>query len=77
VKYACLMPVLFLMPACTPLMMECSQPGPIPQELRATLDPLRTATDSSDIMAAHLYNMERCGVCYSKYEALREATKEK
>lgn len=76
-KYVYLLLVLFLTPACTPLTMQCSQPAPIPDQLRMPLEPLRTANDADDIMPAHLYNMERCGVCYSKYEALRSATKEK
>lgn len=53
--------------------MGCGQQLPIPQELTMTLDPLREAKDVDDILEAHLYNMERAGICYASYEALREA----
>lgn len=75
-KFAFPLIVLYLTTACGHLTTQCLPPEPIPQELRVHLEPLRTATDASDIMPAHLYNMERCGVCYSKYEALRKATED-
>ena len=53
--------------------MECSQPAQIPKELMTELEPPRLARRAEDVMAAYFYNMEKLGVCYSKYNALRMA----
>lgn len=71
----CLITAPFLLSACSTLTMECSQPAPIPQELMSDLTPPRLADDPADIWPAYLDNMEKLGICYSKYDALREAVK--
>ena len=53
--------------------MGCGQQLPIPQELTNPLEPLREAEYVDDIIETHLYNMEKAGICYASYEALREA----
>jgi len=55
--------------------MECEQQAQIPRELTKPLEPPRLAQDEADFLEAHLYNMERLGVCYANYEALVEAVK--
>jgi hypothetical protein len=55
--------------------MECEQQAHIPKELTKPLERPRLATNESDFIEAHLYNMERLGVCYANYEALVEAVK--
>lgn len=55
--------------------MECEQQAPIPSELTQPLEPPTLAADGSDFLEAHLYNMERLGICYAHYEALVEAVK--
>lgn len=37
------------------------------------LEPPRLAASGTDFLEAHLYNMERLGVCYANYEAIVEA----
>ena len=61
--------------ACGHLTMECEQQAHIPKELTRALEPPRLAVNESDFIEAHLYNMERLGVCYANYEALVEAVK--
>lgn len=53
--------------------MACEHQAPIPPELTQPLEPTRLAVDGGDFLEAHLYNMERLGVCYANYEALIEA----
>jgi hypothetical protein len=55
--------------------MECEQQAQIPKELTEPLEPPRLAVSGNDFLEAHLYNMERLGVCYANYEALVEAVK--
>lgn len=63
----------FLLSACEHLTMECEHQAQIPKELTEPLGPPRLAANQTDFIEAHLYNMERLGVCYAKYEALVEA----
>lgn len=39
------------------------------------LEPPRLADGPDDMWDSYLYNMEQLGVCYSKYDALRDAVK--
>lgn len=55
--------------------MECEHQAQIPKELTKPLEPPRLAVNESDFIEAHLYNMERLGICYANYEALVEAVK--
>lgn len=69
-----LMAVWSLLSACSRLTMQCEPP--IAEELTQPLHPMREADGVDDFMPAYLHNMEQCGVCYSRYESLREAVKD-
>ena len=50
---------------------------PVPGELTQPLEPLRLAVSPDDIQDAYIYNMERVGICYSQYNGLSKAVRDR
>ena len=64
-----------LLTGCGHIQPPLASCKPLPEELTEPLENLRQPESHSDVLESHFYNMEQCGTCFAKYQALVEAAK--